>query len=290
MKRFRSSLDRAFRIRFPKLYYEFVQRPRIHFQFQTEKKLIRGEKLSGSTNASILFFTTQKCASRYVSRVIAALADSADMVHADYDAFTAIASPPQAQNPFGRDGAIKVAFQLKGYYYGPIGTYRLIPGAEGYKAILQLRDPRDVLTSLYFSTVFSHALISKKVIRRREEAKQMTIDEFVIFETKEYIPIYQEYVDQLLGKPNVLFLKYEEMVSSFEGWLAKLIGHIGISADSAVLDQLRKEADFTIAQEDPYSQRRQVAPGDHKRKLKPETIVELNRLFGPILKRLEYPL
>jgi hypothetical protein len=290
MKRIRSGLDRSFRTRFPKLYYQVVQRPKLLFQFQTEKKLINGEKLSLSTNPSILFFTTQKCASRYVSRVITALAEHAGMVHADYDAFNAMLRPPREQNPFAVGGAIKVAFQPKGYYYGPIGTYRSLPGAEVYKTVLQLRDPRDVLTSLYFSTAFSHALISKKVIRRREEAARMTIDEFVIFETKEYIPIYQGYVDQLLNKPNVLFLKYEEMVGSFENWLAELIAHIGISVDSAILDQLRKEADFSVKQEDPYSQRRQVTPGDHKRKLKPETITELNKLFASILKRLNYPL
>jgi hypothetical protein len=289
MKRIRSGLDRAFRTRFPKLYYQVVQRPKLHFQFQTEKRLISGEKLSNSANPSILFFTTQKCASRYVSRVIAALAEHEDMVRADYDAFNAMLRPSLEQNPFAQNGAIQVAFQPNGYYYGPIGTYRSIPGVKAYKTVLQLRDPRDVLTSLYFSTAFSHALISEKVIRRREEAQQMTIDDFVLMETKEYVPIYQEYVDFLLDKPNVLFLKYEDMVGGFEEWLAELIGHIGISADPALLNQLRKEADFSVTSEDPYSQRRQVTPGDHKRKLKPETITELDRLFNPILKRLKYP-
>jgi hypothetical protein len=269
MKRIRSGLDRAFRTRFPKLYYQVVQRPKLHFQFQTEKRLISGEKLSNSANPSILFFTTQKCASRYVSRVIAALAGDEDMVHADYDAFNAMLRPSLEQNPFAQNGAIQ--------------------GVKAYKTVLQLRDPRDVLTSLYFSTAFSHALISEKVIRRREEAQQMTIDDFVLMETKEYVPIYQEYVDFLLDKPNVLFLKYEDMVGGFEEWLAELIGHIGISADPALLNQLRKEADFSVTSEDPYSQRRQVTPGDHKRKLKPETITELDRLFNPILKRLKYP-
>jgi hypothetical protein len=290
MKRLRSSLDRAFRLRFPKLYYQIIEKPKLHFRFRTEKKLIRGEKLSTSQQPSILFFTTQKCASRYVSRIIAALTEPAGMVHADYDALTTMVRLPREQNPFAENGTLKLAFQPTGYYYGPIGTYRTIPNAEGYRTILQLRDPRDVLTSLYFSTAFSHALISEKLIRRREEALQMTIDEFVLFETREYIPIYQQYVDNLLGKPNVLFLRYEEMVESFEAWLAKLIGHAGISADLALLEQVRKEADFSVAQEDPYSQRRQVTPGDHKRKLKPETVAKLNSLFGSILKRLNYPI
>ncbi len=290
MKRLRSSLDRAFRLRFPKLYYQIIEKPKLHFRFRTEKKLIRGEKLSTSQQPSILFFTTQKCASRYVSRMIAALTEPAGMVHADYDALTTMVRLPWEQNPFAEAGAINHAFQQRGYYYGPIGTYRTIPNPESYRTILQLRDPRDVLTSLYFSTAFSHALISEKVIRRREEALQMSIDEFVVFETKEYIPIYGQYVESLLDRPGVLFLKYEDMVGSFEGWLARLMSHIGISADRAVIDRLRKEASFSVIQEDRYSQRRQVTPGDHKRKLKPETTAELNTLLGPILKRLNYPI
>lgn len=290
MKRLRTKVDLALRLRFPKLYYLLVQRPRNYFKFQTEKKLVRGEKLSESNKSSIIFFTTQKCASRYVSRVIQTLAENEGMVHADYDAYAAMLRLKPEQNPFAQQGAMKLAFQPHGYYYGPIGTYRSLAELERYKVVLQLRDPRDVLTSLYFSTVYSHALISPKVIRRRQQAEQMTIDEFVIAETEEYGPIYQEYIDELLGKKEVLFLKYEDMVDSFENWLNKLISHVGFSADSTILDLLRKEADFTVAQEDPYLQRRQVIPGDHKRKLERETIDELNRIFGPILKRLDYHL
>jgi hypothetical protein len=47
--------------------------------------------------------------------------------------------------------------------------------------------------------------------------------------------------------------------------------------------------EFTVDQEDIYSNKRQVTPGDHRRKLKPETIEHLNQVFADILQALNYP-
>lgn len=290
MKRLGGRADRTFRNRFPNLYYYLVQRPKISFQFKKERALLNGVRLSKSEHTSILFFTTQKCASRYVSEVIRALCTSAGMVAADYDAYVAMVRLPKQKNPFSHHGTISSAFQRKGYYYGPIGTYRDIPDLGVYKTFLQLRDPRDVLTSLYFSTVYSHALISPKLIRRRKEAQTMGIDEYVIATAEEYLTIYNGYCDHLLGQKNVLFLKYEEMVTDFDAWLQKLSQHLALSDQEEAIEAIRTDADFSMEQEDPYSQRRQIRPGDHRRKLKPETIKKLNKRFKPVLEKLNYPI
>jgi len=291
MKRFSANLDRGFRNRFPWVYYYLIQRPRIGFQFKTERALLKGgARLSKSAHPSILFFTTQKCASRYVSSVIGKLCASAEMVHVDYDAFVAMVRLPKQKNPFSFDGSISTAFHREGYYYGPIGTYRDIPNSDAYKTLLQLRDPRDVLTSLYFSTAYSHALISPKLIRRRKEAQTLGIDEYVITSAEEYLTIYNGYCDHLLGQKNLLFLKYEEMVTDFDAWLQKLRQHLALSDQEEAIEAIRTDADFSMEQEDPYSQRRQIRPGDHRRKLKPETIKKLNKRFKPVLEKLNYPI
>jgi hypothetical protein len=288
MKSFASKAERWFTQKFPTAYYNLIQSPRISFKFRKEEKLARGVRLSHSPQPSFIFFTTQKCASRYVSRVLSALASSAGMVHADYDAYVAMTKVTVNGNPFRADGALDHAFDPTGYYYGPIGSFRLIPNFHSYKCVLQLRDPRDVMTSLYFSTTHSHALINPKLIRRRQEAQQMSIDEFVLAMTAEYLSIYSEYIDKLLGQPNVLFLKYEDMVASFPAWLNRLSGHVELGQQIHVIETLQKEANFSVNVEDVNSQKRQVTPGDHKRKLKRETIAELNATFGPILSKLNY--
>lgn len=286
MKNLASQFDRWMRQRFPQAYYHVVQRPRLRFQFRAERRLATGAASSHSERRSIVFFTTQKCASRYVSELIAKLAVPARMIHADYDAYVSMVRVPREINPF--QGAMGTAFQTKGYYYGPIGTLRNIPRLGEYSVVLQLRDPRDVLTSLYFSTAYSHALISAKVLRRRKEALAMSVDEFALAEIEEYVPIYEQYCGLLETDKSVLFLRYEDMVTNFPDWLGKLSHHIGLDDQNDAIERIRQEADFSVSAEDVFSQRRQVAPGDHIRKLQPATIDELNRAFKGVLIKLGY--
>lgn len=288
MKRLTSRVDRFLRNRFPSLYYNLIQRPKIRSRFKNEKRLARGEVLSQSRRPSILFFTTQKCASQYVNKIIEALAVSAGMQHADYDAYAAMVRVDPKQNPFSVQGTLSLAFKPQGYYYGPIGTFRELPMMAQYKVLLQLRDPRDVLTSLYFSTAYSHAVISPKLIRRRKEAREMDIDQFVLQSAEEYLPIYRTYCERLLKNENVLFVKYEDMVARFDAWLQQTTAHMGLNDQVETLKRILGEADFSVQTEDKFAQRRQIAPGDYKRKLQKETIAQLNEIFSPILNELKY--
>lgn len=286
MKKFAGWAEAKFSKHLPLAYYHLVQRPRIAYKFRTEEKLAQGAQLSANQNASILFFTTQKCASRYVSTLISRLSTAAGMVHADYDAYVAMKKVAAEHNPF--KGALPTAFSPNGYYYGPIGTYRDIPALEKYRVVLQLRDPRDLLTSLYFSTAFSHAVISPKLIRQRRTALQQDIDAYVIEAAHEYVKIFDEYLNRLLGRKEVLFVKYEEMVSNFPDWLSKVSTHLGLEGNTQIIADIQTQASFNVGKEDQYTHKRQVSPGDHLRKLKPATIAELNKQFKPILKTLNY--
>jgi hypothetical protein len=217
------------------------------------------------------------------------MAEPAGLVHANYDAYVTMTRVPGNLNPFSANGSMHKAFRPQGYYYGPIGSYRRIERLDAYKAVLQLRDPRDVLTSLYYSTVYSHAVISPKLIRRRKEAAQMDVDEFVLHSIGEYLSIYEIYCKQLLNQKYLLFLKYETMVGEFDSWLNQLVAHIGLGDQEKALNSIRRQADFSVNKEDKYAQRRQVAPGDHRRKLQAKTIGQLNDAFKEVLSQLDYP-
>ena len=288
MRKWIAGIDRAFQTRFPFVYYQFIQRPRLFFRFQTEKQLVRGVSLSKSEHSSILFFTTHKCASRYVSRLFSTLTEEVGMVPVDYDAFVTSSKVPLSLHPYKDEGTLSTAFQSRGYFYGPIGSYREIPKRKDYRVLLQLRDPRDVLTSLYYSTSFSHALISEKVLRERKAALENSPDEFVLENAGKYLTIYSDYCEKLLGKTEVLFLQYERMVGDFDGWLKALSEHTGLDHLNESLQLIQDQANFQVSKEDIYSQRRQVTPGDHLRKLRPKTIVELNRILSPVLTTLGY--
>ena len=281
-------LDRFLQQRFPQIYYSLVQKPRILFRFKNERKHSRGHSISESKHRSVLFFTTQRCASRYVSSVIGKLALSEGMPNIDYDAFVTMTKIQDQYNPFSKSGSLDKAFQSKGYFYGPFGTNRIIPRFKEYSVFLQLRDPRDVLTSLYYSTAYSHALINQKMVDRRKVAKAMSVDEFVLANANQYENIFAQYCQKLSNEPEVLFLKYELMVDKFENWLDQLMEHFAFAKANYIRQQIIDQSNFEVASENVYSHRRQVTPGDYRRKLKSSTIKIIDLQFASILKILHY--
>ena len=60
-----------------------------------------------------------------------------------------------------------------------------------------------------------------------------------------------------------------------------------LNVNQTTVSQIINEANFDV-EEDIYSHKRQVTPGDHKRKLLPETIDRLNSEFGEVLDVLGY--
>jgi hypothetical protein len=71
-------------------------------------------------------------------------------------------------------------------------------------------------------------------------------------------------------------LKYEDMVGDFSAWLDRLIGFLELDLGREFIEGLKAGAEFKVSKEDVYKHKRQVTPGDHRRKLKPATIEILN--------------
>ncbi len=118
----------------------------------------------------------------------------------------------------------------------------------------------------------------------------MDIDTFVLHAADEYLPIFTQYCNLLMGRKSVLFLRYEDMVADFPSWLKRLSLHAQLNRKPEILELIRKESDFSVESEDKFSQRRQITPGDHMRKLRPETISRLNQLFELVLRKFDYVL
>ncbi|MCC0177749.1 sulfotransferase domain-containing protein [Waterburya agarophytonicola K14] len=197
--------------------------------------------------------------------------------------------------------------------FGPIrtgSTKTIFPEALGeYSIILHLRDPRDVLTSLFFSHTYSHAKRKggfNPDDNLRNKWEEEGIDKFALDNLPTYLERYQLLTSTLLDRPNVRLIKYEDMVSNYPEWLKSFLAgfsHLDIPQKSILglinspnsIDNIQQKLadkynhEFTIPQsEDVYRHKRKIEPGDHKDKLKPETIELLNRQFAPILKLLSY--
>lgn len=273
-----------------------VKRWKINKNFSIERKVLKGNHQSPGKYRSVLFFSFYRSGSTFLGGLMKKIAKEAGLTIVDLDSYFYQLGKGKEWVEKGRI-MLNAACQSTGYFYGPLRSFnRGIPNIENYKILLVLRDPRDVIVSSYYS-LYSHVtplLEGKKALRtrmkRRKKESEQTVDEFVINRLNKktrFLPEYKEYYKGLIGKPNVLFLKYEDMVENFDAWLDQLIEFLGMDISKEFIDQIKVEVDFNVSKEDIYKHKRQVTPGDYKRKLKPGTIDvldsktrEVRKLFG----------
>lgn len=170
-----------------------------------------------------------------------------------------------------------------GVYYGIArGPYVSdMPVLYRLKVIVQVRDPRDCLTSAYFSLKKSHVPpIDPEKLRqfmeRRRKLETLDINEYVRQKADEYrnrLRILRELVQR---HDDVLVLKYEDMVERTEQWLEQIALFVDQPITSALRTKLGEKVDFSVDKEDISKHKRQVSPGDHKRKLSEKTIREIS--------------
>jgi len=259
-------------------------------QFYSEICFLKGKRDTSDRYQSIVFFTIHKSASVYVGNMLKQLTTHAGMIAIDLDTYYFLSN---TQEDTMR--TIDWSATKRGYFFGPFRHYHpALPPLDEYKVILMVRDPRDVLTSLYFSHAYSHTIPSgtgakaQSSLQIRNEALQHTIDEYVLKEASTYFYRYREYAQKLLHKPNLLFVRYEDMVTDFEKWLDPIITFLDVEVKKEMINQIMREANFKVERENVYVHKRQVDPGDHKRKLKTETIMQLTAECADILEAYGY--
>lgn len=255
-----------------------------YFYFRNERLVAHGKDISTSNKESIIFFTAHKCASTFIDDIIAELGASYKIVPIRFANYFSNADEDEI---FTKEKFKTRAFKKIGYYYGAFRKYHEIPEIGNYKVILVLRDPRDILTSLYFSTAFNHPVARRINLENRKKALNQTIDEFVLEKAPELKADFEKYIDNILNLQNTLYLKYEEMITVFSEWLPKLATHIDLN-DNEIIQKIIERSNFTVKKEDKNSFIRNIKSGDHLVKLKPNTITELNFLFKEVNQKLGF--
>jgi len=178
-------------------------------------------------------------------------------------------------------------FKPKGYVYSVFGGFvHGIPELERYLIILMIRDPRDSLTSLYYSNAFTHSLPightnEPAFWAKRNRIREMSVDDYVLSEKDQYCQKYRVYMKELENNPNVLVTKYEDMISDFSNWLDTILSFCSLSCSETTRNKLIAEA--RRSQNKP-----QVTPEDYRSKLTPETIAKLNADLADILSGYGY--
>jgi len=160
--------------------------------------------------------------------------------------------------------------------------------------IFMHRDPRDMLVSLYFSLLKSHALpesgnLKDSMSRTREKLNQIAIDEFVVSDvTIETMRSYFRSLQLFANYDTVHVVKYEDIIFDKTPLIELICGVLGVSLDANAFDALIEQYNPLPSAEDPDKHVRQAKPGDYKNKLSRETIDTLNERLRPILKALDY--
>jgi sulfotransferase family protein len=270
---------------------QLVARPTYaRLRWHTEDRVCRGGRLRPRrSQTSVLFYTGYKCASVFLSEQLAQLARAHGLMHVDYCSYLANRSLSEWDYLRGAS-FVRRAFAPRGHYFGPIRWYRAVPELVRYRTILVLRDPRDALTSNYYSLAFSHSVMNQELLDRRRQVSGVGVDEFVLAQAENVRLEYNRLVVSLLNPKaeSVLFARYEDMVVDYGGWLTDVARHLQLDRCPALLEHLIASADFSVKRENVLAHKRQVKPGDHREKLNGSTIRALDEKFAPVLETLGY--
>lgn len=271
------------------LYYYTKPRAFLYTRQLPIHKLYKGKLSNNCQKKSALFFTVHKSASTFFNWYLPELCQQTGHTYIDVNGYF-VTQGEEGRRKQNEPQFKNKVFKEKGFIYGPLRNYIAVDKIENYPVVLILRDPRDVLTSQFFSIKNSHPLLTPELIKRRQFAKNATIDEHVLSQADRFVNTYNDYLDNIYGKENVLFIKYEDMILNFRLVLTKINTHCDLQLTEEQINLLDKSDSFKSKAENQKQHIRKISSGDYKEKLKPETIELLNKKFELILKRLNYSL
>ncbi len=172
----------------------------------------------------------------------------------------------------------------------------VFPRLKNVRHFFQVRDPRDILVSEYFSLGWRHTdeHWTDEAKQRRKQIQSMGIDEFVLTESLTGKTPLVERMNPVLehvSQANATVVKYETMIEDFKSWADSILTSCRFANRVALLADLEAMyRDEFLPDADSQGHKRNVKAGDHRDKLKKATISELNKKFARVLRSLDYQL
>jgi hypothetical protein len=207
----------------------------------------------------------------------------------DSGVFLQTASPSESLSQaletwLGLDGIL--FFGWRGF---PV-NYRL-PLRPSTRTFLLIRDPRDMIVSHYFSIKYSHTtagLGADDILRERQRLQTVGLDSWALTQTRRINRDFLRY--EALEGTALKVCRYEDVVFDKIKLIDDLCSQFGLDVAQAKRKRIVLAIDSRPEHEDIYAHIRQVVPGDHRRKLKPSTIEQLNHDLADILCKYDYAL
>jgi ubiquinone/menaquinone biosynthesis C-methylase UbiE len=185
-------------------------------------------------------------------------------------------------------------FRPKGYIYSGFRTFPQMfdfPESMSANAGLLIRDPRDILTSMYFSFTGTHQIaqsdpsIRKQIEESRRRENERGICRYVLRNAHLAQADYDSYgrwIDQMK------LWRYEDIIFAKTEWVREIARHFRIPVTDTQIDEIAERHDIRPEVERPDSHIRKVAPGDSLEKLSPRIRGYLDRRFRTMLEKHGY--
>ncbi|PRY20246.1 hypothetical protein CLV78_11431 [Aliiruegeria haliotis] len=170
-----------------------------------------------------------------------------------------------------------------------------IPAFASGRTVFLVRDPRDMLVSLYFSQAFSHTPpgqeadegLAKEFERQRSEAQQQELNDFALENAPRLSKIYQADFEKVDAIEHRVW-RYEDVIFEKLTWVDEMLKYLDLDVSANRVAAIVQRNDVRPEAENPSDHIRRVSPGDHRDKLKSETIARLNDVFADFLARYGY--
>lgn len=198
---------------------------------------------------------------------------------------------------------IDSALRKNGYIYG---VFRWLPEndlfdlgamdeesrARKARFLALFRDPRDILTSLYFSDAKSHAIpksgpLRAQMLKNRDQLASIELDDYVLQKAPSYLRHFYRTL-QVETMPDSRVLRYEDIIYDKALLVREMAGAMGADMPEKEIARIAAKHDQIPDSENEDKHIRQVHPGNYLKKLKPETIEKLDDIFSVILSKLNY--
>ena len=195
--------------------------------------------------------------------------------------------------PKDLDSSISQVFKDNGFAY--LG-WRYFPEQSGFdfsnaRCILLIRDPRDMMTSLYFSQAKSHkipevGLERENSLRKREMIASMNINDWACQNHETFIKLFKSYAHGLPDTTRIY--RYEDVIFRKMDWLGDICRFVGLNLSDNNIVKIATAYDVRPNKENPNAHVRQVTPGNYKKHFTADTIKFLNEQFSEILSMYGY--
>ena len=220
---------------------------------------------------SVFIFALHKSGSVLLDNIIQDLCKSAHVPTVSIDVFCFNKGLPiERVTP----GSVAALLNSSGYCFsGFRGVHPCLAQvdlAQRRKVVL-VRDPRDILTSFYFSMAKSHAIpkdgeMRDRMMAIREQANLTPIDAYVLSPQVDFIAKnFRRFID-LEGETTKVY-RYEDVIFDKANWVKSIAQWLSLDVGGAEAERIARKYDIRPDDENPERHVRQVTPGNYKKHL-----------------------